>query len=173
MQKRVVIEIALIKLCTPNMEENLDSLTERIKTLEEKIQKGSFEIAVSNPKERVEKEERKREKAPLPKAVPEDIREVVKNWNSIVGTMEPLFQNALKGVQLSSEGDKLLIVTDKKLTAACFGQEEHRKELLYAIESKIQKKVDVIVKKLETGQEFDETYPDISKMIHMDIEIED
>lgn len=39
-QKRVLVEIALIKLCQPVMETNLDSLFDRIRVLEEKMEKG-------------------------------------------------------------------------------------------------------------------------------------
>lgn len=39
-QKRVLVEIALIKLCQPVMETNLDSLFDRIRILEEKMEKG-------------------------------------------------------------------------------------------------------------------------------------
>ena len=36
-QKRVLVEIALIKLCQPVMETNLDSLFDRVRVLEEKL----------------------------------------------------------------------------------------------------------------------------------------
>ena len=39
-QKRVLVEIALIKLCQPVMETNLDSLFDRIRVLEEKLENG-------------------------------------------------------------------------------------------------------------------------------------
>ena len=46
-QKRVLVEIALIKLCRPQMETNLDSLTDRIRTLEEKFETGILVSEVS------------------------------------------------------------------------------------------------------------------------------
>ena len=39
-QKRVLLEVALIKLCTPAMEIEQDSLLDRIRALEEKIEQG-------------------------------------------------------------------------------------------------------------------------------------
>ncbi|MEE1031026.1 MAG: DNA polymerase III subunit gamma/tau, partial [Ruminococcus sp.] len=39
-QKRVLVEIGLIKLCRPAMETNLDSLFDRIRILEEKMEQG-------------------------------------------------------------------------------------------------------------------------------------
>ena len=41
-QKRVLVEIALIKLCRPQMETGLDSILDRVRVLEEKLEQGSF-----------------------------------------------------------------------------------------------------------------------------------
>ena len=50
-QKRVMLEVALIKLCTPAMESNEDSLLDRIRAVEEKVEKGIE--AVGNVQQRV------------------------------------------------------------------------------------------------------------------------
>ena len=39
-QKRVMVEIGLIKLCKPSMEQNLDSVLDRLRILEEKVENG-------------------------------------------------------------------------------------------------------------------------------------
>ena len=39
-QKRVMLEVALIKLCTPAMEVEQDTLLDRIRAVEEKLEKG-------------------------------------------------------------------------------------------------------------------------------------
>ena len=39
-QKRVLIEIAIIKLCKPSMETDIESLLDRVRELEEKVSKG-------------------------------------------------------------------------------------------------------------------------------------
>lgn len=41
-QKRVTLELAVIKLITPQMEDNMDSILERLRTLEEKVEQGEF-----------------------------------------------------------------------------------------------------------------------------------
>lgn len=40
-QKRVLVEIALIKLCRPSMEKNYDSLLQRISQIEQKLEQGA------------------------------------------------------------------------------------------------------------------------------------
>lgn len=41
-QKRVTLELAIIKLTTPQMETNMDSLVERLRQLEAKVEEGAF-----------------------------------------------------------------------------------------------------------------------------------
>ena len=43
-QKRVVLELAIIKLTTPQMEVNTDSILERLRVLEKKVEEGSFSL---------------------------------------------------------------------------------------------------------------------------------
>ena len=50
-QKRVLVEVALIKLCRPQMETDTTSLLERIRTLEQKLEKGVVVQAAAAPKE--------------------------------------------------------------------------------------------------------------------------
>ena len=40
-QKRVLLEVALIKLCVPAMETNQDTLLDRIRAVEEKVEQGA------------------------------------------------------------------------------------------------------------------------------------
>ena len=40
-QKRIQIEIALIKLCRPEMEKDYGSVLDRVRVLEEKLEKGT------------------------------------------------------------------------------------------------------------------------------------
>jgi DNA polymerase-3 subunit gamma/tau len=52
-QKRILLEVALIKLCVPAMEKNTDSLLDRIRALEDKVEKG---IVAPAPQERAASE---------------------------------------------------------------------------------------------------------------------
>ena len=44
-QKRVTLEIAVIKLTTPQMEQNMDSILDRLRILEEKVEKGVMSLS--------------------------------------------------------------------------------------------------------------------------------
>ncbi len=43
-QKRVTLELAVIKLTTPQMEDNMDSVLDRIRVLEDKVERGAFAL---------------------------------------------------------------------------------------------------------------------------------
>lgn len=44
-QKRVTLEIAVIKLTTPQMEQDMDSILDRLRVLEEKVEKGAMSLS--------------------------------------------------------------------------------------------------------------------------------
>ena len=175
-QKRILLEVALIKLCKPQMETNTDSLLDRIRVLEEKLESGEF--ATPNSESIVYVPEREilkpKEKPKLEKAIPEDIKEVVKNFRAIVNEASGLLKGYLKGAKLSLGGeDKLLVVLPDELSAEFVSQEPHKKELIDLIEERIGKTVTLEVRSMEEGRRFEESFVDIEKVVRMEITIED
>ena len=176
-QKRVFLEVALIKLCTPAMETSSDSILDRIRVLEEKLEQG----VISGGQERVvyvkEDGQAPAEPTPrseLPNAVPEDVQQVVKNFRPIADEASGMLRNYLKKARLSLAGDnRLMIVMPDALGADFVGREDRRKELESLIENRIGKKVEVEVRHVEEGRRFEDTFVDIEKKINMEIIVED
>ena len=176
-QKRVFLEVALIKLCTPAMETSSDSILDRIRVLEEKLEQG----AISGVQERVvyvkEDGQALAEPTPrpeLPNAVPEDVQQVVKNFRPIADEASGMLRTYLKKARLSLAGDnRLMIVMPDALGADFVGREDRRKELESLIENRIGKKVEVEVRHVEEGRRFEDTFVDIEKKINMEIIVED
>ncbi len=185
-QKRVMLEVALIKLCTPAMETSQDTLLDRIRAVEEKVEKGiqaapdrvvyvnggaggesghpggSYGQGQSGPKPE------------LPNAIPEDVQEVVKNFRSIANEASGMVRGYLKKARLSLGGDnRLLIVLPDSLAASVVGREDHVQELEDLIQQKIGKKVEVEVRYVEEGRHFEDTFVDIEQKINMEITVED
>lgn len=166
-QKRVMLEVALIKLCTPAMEVEQDTLLERIRAVEEKVEQGTYAPAVQETAAKLPKPE-------LPNAIPEDIQEVVKNFRPIADETSGMLRSFLKKARLSLGGDnKLMIVMPGTLEADVVGKEEHRQELEGLIEKRIGKKVEVEVRHVEEGRHFEDTFVDIEEKINMEITVED
>ena len=184
-QKRVMLEVALIKLCTPAMETNQDALLDRIRAVEDKLEKGiqagAAERAVyvngrgEGPENYGDAGAVKRGPRPeLPNAIPEDVQEVVKNFRAIADEASGMVRGYLKKARLSLGGDnRLLIVLPDSLAASVVGREDHVKELEELIEEKIGKKVEIEVRHVDEGRHFEDTFVDIEQKINMEITVED
>ena len=178
-QKRVMLEVALIKLCRPAMETNPDTLLDRLRAIEEKLENGDFmenaareRIVYVNGPEGAEQEAKK--KPELPEALNEDVKQVAKDFRKLTSDASPMLRNYLKQARLSAgEGNRLLIVLPDAVGAGVVGTEEHKEEIRNLIESKIGKKLDIDVRQVEEGRRFEDSFVDIEKLINMDIVVED
>ena len=184
-QKRVLLEVALIKLCTPAMETGQDALLDRIRAVEDKVEKG-LAAAADMPQRVVYVNGddasssgsgvagSRKAKPELPNAIPEDVQEVVKNFRSIADEASGMIRGFLKKARLSLGGDnRLLIVLPDAMSADMVGREDHVQELEQLIEEKIGKKVEVDVRHVEEGRHFEDTFVDIEQKINMEITVED
>ncbi|RDU23494.1 DNA polymerase III subunit gamma/tau [Anaerosacchariphilus polymeriproducens] len=174
-QKRVLVEIAIIKLCKPTMENNMDSILERIAQLEKQIDEGvsvqkqfqSTYVESSVSHEPLERPE-------LPKAIPEDIRQVVQSWKSIIASGSGIIKTHLKAAKLSLGGEnRLLVVVEDELAEGYLNREEHKNDLEQLIADKVGKEVEVEVRLNQTNRPFEDSFVDIEKLINMDITIEE
>jgi len=179
-QKRILIEIAIIKLCRPAMEQDLSSVLQRLDDLEKRLEQGVYVEAApaahpaggSSGAEPAQTAVRKRPE--LPKAVSEDIRQLVKNWNLVLGDLGGLARNYLKQAHLSVEGENtLLIVHDDPVAVACLNEEERLAEIRQAIEKNTGKQVDIHITANESGQPFGDVYANLEDLIQMDIVVEE
>jgi DNA polymerase-3 subunit gamma/tau len=176
-QKRVIIEIALIKLCKPAMEINLDSVLDRLSSIEKQLENGiQMNHNLSSKQEQLKGKlsQEAKPSIPLPKAISEDVKIVVNRWKSIIEGTSGLIKPYLRAAKLSvGNENKLLVVFSDLMADGIVNTPERKQELEDCIANNIGKKVDVDMKMLETGTSFEETYVDIQKVINMDIVIED
>ncbi|MBP5772846.1 MAG: DNA polymerase III subunit gamma/tau [Eubacterium sp.] len=189
-QKRVLLEIALIKLNTPAMENDYESIVNRISVLENKIESGNIKVeapvrranaeVVTNgnplPEEDTPTEEVKEEpeEEPVEKAVPEDVQYVADNWNMILNKMSPIEKVNFKKTSLAVKGDDTLLIV--------FGPEEIMFEKFNTIEMidkintiiKEQVKKDVQVEMTQMKPNGNDNYFQmITSKINLDVEEED
>ena len=159
-QKRVLVEIALIKLCQPVMETNLDSLYDRVRVLEEKLEKGLIQpVPMTQVPEKLpysaegtyipfreEIQETQPERKPE-KAAPEDLQYVKKNWNSIIRETRGLLQQMLLESTPKYDGNTgepvLYVEFRNFLAQTCIDNPQDAEILKEAIRKKIGKDVEV------------------------------
>ena len=162
-QKRVLVEIALIKLCQPVMETNLDSLYDRVRVLEEKLKNGV--VAAPPVSQGVmdtsvkTAEHTKTEPQPKPeKAAPEDLQYVRQNWNAIIRDTKGLLQQMLLESTPKydgSTGEPVLYVEFRNFLAkTCMDSPDSMEMLKNAIRKKIGKDVEIkmILKDGDAGE---------------------
>ena len=125
--KRTELEIALIKLCRPEMEEDRESLIARINKLEEIIESGEF-TGIKKAELSLEKEEEEEIKAPVVKALPEDIKKIAASFGSIIN--DKSVKNPLKTVlynarpYYSENGNALVLAVNGEFDKAWLDREE-------------------------------------------------
>lgn len=176
-QKRVLLEVTLIKLCRPAMDQNKDALLDRIRAIEKQLEEGAWEAPVrerivyaSDAKEAGEP----KPKPELPQALNEDVKAVAKDFRMISNEASPMLRTYLKKARLSAgEGNRLLIVLPDELSASAVATPEHKEEIQSLIEQKIGKKVEIDVRQMEAGRRFEDNFVDLENLINMEITVED
>ncbi len=177
-QKRIIIEIALIKLCRPSMETDTASLLERVRTMEDKLEKGvaamPAAVYAAPAQGNVASASALADRPKLPKAIPEDVKMIVNKWQAVVGETSMPMKQYLKNARLSLGGDnKLMIVVEDGVASDYFLKQEGHKDLLEKTISDIAgKEVEVTIQSIRSEQDFEQDYVDLSKIINMEIEEE-
>jgi len=175
-QKRILLEIAIIKLCKPQMETSTDALVERMEKVEQKLKDGIPIAATAFQQKNIgtNAENREIEKPKIPKAIPEEVQTVVRSWTSILQDLSGLMRTYLKTAHLSLGGDNvLLVVTDDGMAAEFLNVKEHKEEIEQTIAMHIDKEVAIQIQLNQTNRPFEESYVDLEKLIPMDIEVEE
>ncbi len=171
--KRVLVEIALIKLCKPSMENDYDSLIDRIRQLEEKMENGiptfvQAPVSAEGTGETV----KPKEQAPLPKALPDDIKEIASKWGYVLGNIDDTTVKFLQGSYPSIEGDDVLaIVVDEYYSYKRFLEDYRLKELKDNISNIMGKEIKVVVRYAH-DEEKEGAYPDVRAMVDEKIDFE-
>ena len=171
-QKRILLEIAIIKLCRPQMEKDLSALNERMDDMEQKLESGAFVSAAPGTQAPAAQAQ---EKTQLPKAIPEDIKQVMKNWRSVISEMGGITRQYLNQAvpTLGPAGELLLMFDDANafsyLSDNKAGCIDHLKEM---IAQRCAKQVEVQLRLNEGGRSAANTVPDLRQLINFDIEEE-
>lgn len=172
-QKRILVEIALIKLCRPEMETNQDAILDRLRQVEDKVENGVTIIA--SPGQGAGGDAAPKKRPELPKAIPEEVREIVGKWSTIAGMAENPMKTYLKAADLSLGGDnKLMVVVQDGMPSDYFTQHSENKTRLEELLSDFSgKKIEVTIQTVKEKREFADNYPDLKRLVQTDIEEED
>ena len=174
--KRVLVEIAIIKLCRPAIEPDVSEIMGRLEKLESQVEKG-ITVSINNANASGSSSasnatnEKVVEKV-VPKALPEDIKKIVASWKSIVDAIpsKPLKSMMLNTkLNITEEKGNLVIAYDErkadsnesgviKFLLAEDGEINKLKLLEDTIEKSVGKHVNIIIKNVnntDTGHVLD------------------
>ena len=188
-QKRVLVEVALIRLTKPQMECSLDSLIQRLEELEERLDNmGNLpdtvalgQIALIQAKE----SENVIDQAPLdetvntvaiPKAQLEDLNLIRQDWGKIVKELGEAIRPAFRETILEPGGDGCLCIVFSSQSNFDIG---NRATVLGALDAYVKehygKEIYFKVRLKNSGERMNTLYvsDEELKAIHMDITIED
>lgn len=172
-EKRILLEVALIKLCKPQMERDETSLLDRIRQIEQKLEKGIIAAPAENINANKMSQDRPKPVQIRAEAVPDDIRELIKMWPDVLNKLSMSGVQYMKDVQLSLGIDNALeLVFDDDMASSWFESENHKEELKLAIENTIDKNVNFRIRLNDSGKSRETSFVDLRKMINIDIDFE-
>ena len=172
-QKRVLIEIALIKLNQPSMEQDTASLQNRIALLEQKIEQRP--VVVSEKQKPAQNKPPKQKKV-WEQAIPEDVQMVANNWNKVQRFVPQPYRQFLSRARFSVKGENTLLIVFDENSATAYGacnKAEVVEMINSIISDEIKKQVRVELKLLENNQNFNDYYQEVISHINMNVEEED
>ena len=152
-QKRVLVEVALIKLCHPAMELNLDAVLNRLAILEQKVAKGVVVSsqslgggAAGGDADGISglRSGNGVQVQPEQKAVSEDLQMIIDRWKQVTGDLTPSMAVMLRGAVISEGPDnQLIIALADDMRYGYFAEESHRQALENALSERVGKLVKV------------------------------
>ncbi len=181
-QKRILIEITLIKLCKPQMEEGDGSLEDRLRILEQHDEKNSKiidgiqsgQITVSAAPGAAAAPQAAKQKKILEQAVPEDIKRLMAGWPKFIAMMPNPMKTYFQSVKPSLGNDGvLLLVFDNKQLSDKYSNGDSADEFQTYLDQAYNKHIEYQTQFLEKGKVFEENFVDLRQSINFDIVTED
>lgn len=175
-QKRVLFEVALIRLSRPEMEKDYESIVNRIHNIEEKLENGLEatqtvqNLQPTSDKDVVEVPS----KQILESAVPGEVKSLAGNWHQVLNQLDPVSKNMLNHVTLTVDEAGALVIAFSEDTAYAYfsGEGDQKEKLCHVAEELIGKKINIEFRLVADQREYD-ALPELRGLFaNSDIEIE-
>ena len=168
-EKKVLSEIAIIKLMRPETQTDFVSLKQRVSDLEKKVAEGIKVTAVTAlPSQDPMTQKKKR--PPVPDALPEDVKSVFLNWGKILRNIpftHSALKSSLRNSDLTVKGD-VLVIAFEDMFENMLNDEDNRQVFEGAVENVVGKHLKYEVIEKRKVVDFESTYPDFTGLINMD-----
>ncbi len=189
-QKRIKLEVTLIKLMKPAMSatQDISEIMGRLSILEgqmqdalNKLKNGVIpaninSIVGENPFNNTSVEKEHVQKRVI-EALPQDIEAIAKQWDSIVYSIDDAMARTFllqSNVTLTQDNSSLEIMFKSTSAYNAFSREEDRQRLEELIEERTGIKVNIKVTKLDDNEDFQNRFTDIRELVsNIDIVVDD
>lgn len=193
-QKRVLVELAFIRLTKPEMEQSMDAVLERLEQLERQMEEGipaapwpgnmagdgsqpALPQAVQPQAPSLESREAEPRTVTLPKAQLEDLNLIRNEWGKIVREIGMSIRPSFRETVVEPAGDSCLcIVFSDAMNFSMGSRPSILGDLERHVEQAYGKSIYFKARLRESGERLDTRYitdEEVRENIHMDITIED
>ena len=157
-QGRVLTEMTLIKLCTPQMDRKPDALLDRIRNIEKKLETGAFVAAAESGTDKASDIKTVEKKIELPQAIPADIQQIADEWSSMADNAEALVKGFMVKTECSMDAGKpgiLMLVCPSKMIYEGLKDPERARILQGILNERVRKEVTYELVLDEYGSKYD------------------
>ncbi len=186
-QKRVMTEMAIIRICRPQMEKSADSLSDRIKVIEDLIESGALSSDNAGRKQQAKAEPSEPESEDkggmsaartaalsLPKATKEDLSDINARWKDIYRNMPEMYVACLRTATPSvrpDDGKLMIMFVDDTVMFLC-DDEMFKQSLNEAFAKVIGKEVEYELMSQTSAKENGQYFPPVS-IFGMEVAVDD
>ena len=184
-QKRVLIEVALIKLTRPQMEQNYDSIVQRLKNIEQQLESGTFLKKAEGSSLPSESDKHTTgtddltpaQRVSLPKGQLEDLNLIRSDWGKITRELGGPIRSSFRETVVEPVGESRLCVVFSDQSNYMIGSRESTiLEIERYVEDHYKKSIAFQTRLRDGSERLDTIYvsdEDLKANILMDITIED
>lgn len=151
--KRVLLEVCLIKLCTPVAEADYTAVAAKVSSIERELKSGKYtKIQAPAP---IEPRPKTKPKSTVTKAETEDYKKALDMWGEITSSFNTPDDIIVKKAELKQlDGNKIYIVADNDINARIL--EKKYDEISSAFEEKLGKAFELeVISKAEYGKRYE------------------
>ena len=116
------------------------------------------------------------EKKRIIEAMPEDIRQLARQWDDIVYSIDDMLTRTYllqANVSLAKDNRSLELIFKSTSAYNTFAREEDRVRLQDIIEERTGMHADIVITKIDDNEDFQNRFTDIRDLVNMDIEVDD
>ena len=121
-------------------------------------------------------EQQAAEKKRIVEAMPEDIRQLARQWDDIVYSIDDMLTRTYllqANVSLAKDNRSLELIFKSTSAYNTFVREEDRVRLQDIIEERTGMHADIVITKIDDNEDFQNRFTDIRDLVNMDIEVDD